>query len=369
MTTALYRFDFTTDPLAAGWTYSPSEAGGKLVFIPSEGYYPDKGGKLTSPVIPCTDNPWQFYRIRFETRAMTRSYWCVFFRDRGGHWESIADIYASVQPSTDWQANTVCIRGRENATAFTVNFQSTEKIEVRHLVVEPIDRDTVVAWADALYATLPPLSWTQPADRFARLPRFMERLRRGGPVRIVMLGDSIINDTNNSLWDALLMRHYPKAEVHIQPSVLGSTGCWKYREPAYFQAYVAEWKPHLLMIGGISHREDADAVREVIRLARALPDCETMLMSGPVGRDERAHTEGDLTTPLPVSPAADHPFNAALHAVAEAGQITYLDMNTIWHTYIGASQKPFEWFHRDLLHANDRGKQILGRILERFFAP
>lgn len=63
------------------------------------------------------------------------------------------------------------------------------------------------------------------------------------------------------------------------------------------------------------------------------------------------------------------PFNTQLAALTEDMGVEFLDMNDIWHRYLGASGKPWRWFHRDAVHANDRGKQILARVLERYFKP
>ena len=34
---------------------------------------------------------------------------------------------------------------------------------------------------------------------------------------------------------------------------------------------------------------------------------------------------------------------------------------------IAASRKPHGWFNRDYVHNNDRGKQLIGRVLQRHF--
>jgi hypothetical protein len=44
-------------------------------------------------------------------------------------------------------------------------------------------------------------------------------------------------------------------------------------------------------------------------------------------------------------------------------------MMTPWETYIASSGYALDSFKRDVVHANDRGKQILGRLLQKFFAP
>ena len=47
----------------------------------------------------------------------------------------------------------------------------------------------------------------------------------------------------------------------------------------------------------------------------------------------------------------------------------FLDMRGPWGRYIRESPQAMGSYKRDVVHANDRGKQILGRILEAYFAP
>ena len=55
--------------------------------------------------------------------------------------------------------------------------------------------------------------------------------------------------------------------------------------------------------------------------------------------------------------------------MAAQEKVEFLDMAGPWGRYIHDSEHALGSFKRDRVHANDRGKQILGRILERFFAP
>ncbi|MCF7837836.1 MAG: SGNH/GDSL hydrolase family protein [Candidatus Marinimicrobia bacterium] len=367
----LYAFDFATAPEQAGWVLKPAGAApGELVYRPSEGYYESKGGTWTSPKIPCMDNPFQYYTLVFESQAAAGGYYAIFYQDADGQ-EIVSDVYGSVEPSAAWRANEVCFRGREGAVTFTLNFISHQPVAIRNLAVVPVDGVAVAAWADRLYATLPPLQDTTAASPWALLPATRARLTSGAPVRVVMLGDSIVNDTNNGLWEALVMRLYPRANLQVIPSVRGATGCWYYQDPEVFQNYVVNQGPDLLLIGGISHRQDAAAVRAVIRLTRTrLSACEMLLMSGPMGPDWRQVDPAQPAASLAAQvgePARE--FSAALCALAAEEHVAFLDMHKIWHEYLGASGRPFQWFHRDRVHANDRGKQILARILERFFQP
>jgi lysophospholipase L1-like esterase len=218
---------------------------------------------------------------------------------------------------------------------------------------------------DALYASIPPVKYTPPADRWALLPKTMERLQNGGELRIVMLGDSIVNDTSSSRWELMLMRMYPKCKVVKVTSVRGSTGCWWYKDENRVEEYVLRHKPDLLMIGGISNKDDTDAIREVIRQVRAKIQPEILLMTGPFGfydpvadKNWRPEPEAEGTS-----------YRTRLMKLAQEEKAEFIDMQGVWGTYLRECGKPRLWYMRDVVHANDRGFQVLGRILERYFAP
>ena len=70
-------------------------------------------------------------------------------------------------------------------------------------------------WADGVGSGCPRVRAEPAADRWQFLPRTIERLRSGKRLRIVMLGDSICNDTSNSLYETRLARFYPQASVEV----------------------------------------------------------------------------------------------------------------------------------------------------------
>jgi lysophospholipase L1-like esterase len=218
---------------------------------------------------------------------------------------------------------------------------------------------------DAIYGAMEPVKFVAPPDRWKFLPETMKRLNEGPTLRIVMLGDSIVNDTSSSQWDKLLERLYPKCKVEKITSVRGSTGCWWYKDENRVQDWVLKHKPDLLMIGGISQRGDIEAIREVIKQVRAAANPEVMLMSGAFGelnpkkgpdwRSMRSPNNGE--------------YGAKLAQLAADEKCEFLDMTVAWGDYIGASSMAMGWFKRDPVHGNERGFQILGRILEKYFAP
>ena len=55
-----------------------------------------------------------------------------------------------------------------------------------------------------IYSQMPPVQYVPPTDRWSNLPLTAKRLKQGGTLRVVMLGDSIVNDTSRSCWHLLL---------------------------------------------------------------------------------------------------------------------------------------------------------------------
>ena len=76
-----------------------------------------------------------------------------------------------------------------------------------------------------IYSEMPPVRYTPPSDRWQYLPETKQLLTGGERLRVVMLGDSIVNDTSRSCWNLLLDQRYPKCRIIKITSVRGSTGC------------------------------------------------------------------------------------------------------------------------------------------------
>ena len=52
-----------------------------------------------------------------------------------------------------------------------------------------------------------------------------------------------------------------------------------------------------------------------------------------------------------------------LTAMTVEENVSFLDMRKLWNEYVANSGKPIEWFMRDEIHANSRGKQVVGQYL------
>ena len=102
---------------------------------------------------------------------------------------------------------------------------------------------------ERVYSEMLPVRYGAPLNRWNNLPRTKRRLVEGGTLRMVMLGDSIVNDTSRSCWNLLLEKSFAKCKVEKITSVRGSTGCWWYKEPGRVQKYVLDHEPDLVIIG------------------------------------------------------------------------------------------------------------------------
>ena len=120
------------------------------------------------------------------------------------------------------------------------------------------------------------------------------------------------------------------------------------------------------MIGGISQRDDIESIRSVIHQVRAKkPDTEFLLMTGPFGNYDPRKDEHWRDT---INPESDT-YEARLMKLAAEEKCEFFDMRGAWGAYIRDSRWAMGAFKRDRVHANDRGKQILGRLLEAYFSP
>ncbi|UCG59492.1 MAG: hypothetical protein JSU70_08255, partial [Phycisphaerales bacterium] len=184
---------------------------------------------------------------------------------------------------------------------------------------------------ERIYAEIPPVQYVPPGDRWKNLGRAKDRLIRVGTLRVVMLGDSIINDTSRSCWNLLLERDHPKCKIEKTTSVRGSTGCWWYKEPGRVQRFVLDHRPDLVIIGGISQRGDIESIREVIRQIRAGSEADVLLMTGAFGSvDPRDDNQWQRI----VDPNHYGDYRKSLERLARDVGAAFLDMEAAWAKYI-----------------------------------
>lgn len=216
-----------------------------------------------------------------------------------------------------------------------------------------------------IHQSVPPIKFTPKPNRLSQLKQTRNKIVTGGKLRVVMLGDSIVNDTSRSQWHLLLQEKYPSCEITKITSVRGSTGCWWYQDNQRVQVYVTDQNPDLVIIGGISHRNDIDAIQNVIKQIRKQSDAEILLMTGTFGRID---PKNDQQWQYAIDQTKT-PYRYQLQQLAQQQNCGFLDIRADWGKSILSSGKDVKWFQRDPVHANAKGEQILGRILARYLAP
>ncbi len=372
----MYQADFSKPAEAQGWVYKKSKQAQDAPMSEKKGEsiisYP--GTKWFSPHVKIT--PFKFYKIILTAKAPKKAYWFAFYYDKDGKF-IVADTYSSVECSTDFTVSEGIIRTREYAATVRIGVRGGfGSVELKNAALVLVSDKDALTWSDAYVTKLPALKFKAPAGRHKLIPKTIARLKNGTLTRIVMLGDSIINDTSNSNYELQLRRLYPKMNARIITSVRGGTGVRVYQAEDKHKQYVIDRKPDLLMIGGISNGKNIKNFRTVVQLTRkAFPDCEIMIMTGPMGGDWRKGGKSPVN-PLAMQKFEDTKrgrqftaFRDKLKALCTEEKVAFFDMGLAWHHYLGASGKPYMFFHRDKVHANTPGKEILGRILTRWFAP
>lgn len=214
-----------------------------------------------------------------------------------------------------------------------------------------------------IQASLPAGKFTPPVNDWRQLPRTRRILVSGGELRLLALGDSIVNDTMRSGWVAQFREAYPKARIEAMVYVRGGGGCQHYKEGDRVAKYILPWRPNLVYIGGISQRDTA-SIREVIRQLRAgLPEVEILLATGTFGTTDPRDAEALAKAPHSGTGA----YGQALHVLAVEERCAYLDMTSPWAEYIRSTQLHPHLFYRDAVHANEAGEQILARIMMAYW--
>ena len=368
----LYQTDFSTDPVKSGWKtgeFSEQKQAGTWVNSPegTEHYINVQQGFWESPLVKV--QPFHYYRLTFSSRSGAGGYWAALFTDSAGV-AIQTDVYDSLFSSDEWQEQEFCFRTHALASKVTLRFQSNgDAIAVERVNLSEVTINEVAAWVERFSAHCPSVSYVPSESRGTLLPRAFDRMHKGGRFRILLLGDSIANDTGNSLFEAQLHKLYPKVNFEVVNSVRGGTGCTWYKDENRVQDYVLRFKPDLLIIAGISHNYDAEAIRSVIRQVRAKQNPEILVLSDsitPVSLMTKGFIERTKLSPEAAGKIIDE-FPVKLRLMAEEEKVEFLDMRTPWENHMSAAAKPADWFYRDPIHANSRGKQVVGQILSRYF--
>jgi rhamnogalacturonyl hydrolase YesR len=215
----------------------------------------------------------------------------------------------------------------------------------------------------AIQKAMPPGTFTPPAPDWTRLRKTQRILTQGGTLRILGLGDSIVNDTMRSGWVASLGAAYPKAKIEATVYVRGGGGCQHYRDEDRVAKNIVPRKPDLVIIGGISQRDTYSIAVVIDQIRAALPEVEILLTTGAFGTADPRDV-GALNAALHSGTGR---YGEALRVLAQDKRCAYLDVTAPWAEYIRSSTLHPHLFYRDKIHANEFGEQILAKILMAFW--
>lgn len=373
--TVIFTDDLEKDPAETGWELIPAT---KRKGVRTHGTYPIwnsttaasgkhciklRDGHIESPLIPI--EPFGYYMLSFNATTDSQTLWAVQFFDTDGN-RLMSDHYSCFDPSLSWDRKVFCFKGRARATHARIRFTGGGYpfAYIDDLKVGTVSKETVAAWSDAVYTTVPKLDVVHQPGWGARIPKALRAIRNKGNLKVVMLGDSIINDTANSHWDCLVERAFPGCRLDVVSAVRGGTGCWYYKDENRMQSFVFDHKPDLLIIGGISQRNSVEDIRNCVKQAKAaMPELEIMVMSGAVGRTGDPRVNPDEWPDKPEKGS----YRYELAKMAAEEDIEYFDFRKRWADYIRTSGRRYDYFGRDVVHANHRGRTILGRILLQYF--
>ncbi len=314
-------------------------------------------GRIVSPSF--TVKAGQHYRLTLATKGGGRPMWAAFFMDGYG-WYQAGDHYAGIDATAAWTTH---------AYVFTTKFPGVSARLVidscgpETLLVDDLRLETITpSEADAVVAareqTLPAIIPPAPADAAARLPRIRAKLLKGGPARVVVLGDSIGNDLSNAPLDVLLRRAYPKAAVELRFTGRGSTGYDIFQRSV--DVTVVKHKPDLLILLSITNRRDSDLagnLQAIIDGVRAeLPNLEILLVT--------PHVDDFSPNQLPGSAQRE-----VLRQLAEKNRLPMVDLLAAWQNYLQATGKPLDWLLRDVVHMNERGRLVSATAVAAWLLP
>lgn len=323
------------------------------------------GAKIESADFPV--EPLKFYRFECRVRSPAPGFVAALWRNPDATWgrdlqgrpgDLRAEDYQPVAASDVWQTIVFYSRAQFNAVAGCLRVQALEgTMEVESVRVSgPAQAAEVLAWSDALLAGA---SVPGPGGEVA-LPRAAAAFRDGGTLRIVFLGDSIMQDAANSPVDPWLESARPGLRVEIITAIGGGAGMERWNDPEKFpghdlnlQAAVIDQRPELVLIGGISTRSIADTRAIIGKIrdgARAIGAVEPdiALLTGPFG---------EWGKPAPGIDAA------ALAALAAETGCAFFDLRAAWLEAVAASGRDPSAFYRDAIHGSAAGKHLQGRLI------
>jgi len=241
----------------------------------------------------------------------------------------------------------------------TVRFSNTNSLRVDDVVIERVGTAEAAALNDSAINHIdnpipgPPLNHADvraftSTSRFRYLPRTRRILQWGGVLRVVGLGDSLMANTFNGQWDALVMRAFPC--VRVQPLAATCNQCgvddWN---AADLQTNLYSLKPDLIYIGGVSsvYNDATDWNGLIAKIKANLPGTDIVLGSYTKGGDAGVSS-------------------AFLTTVAAANKVGFFDAATSIDNFFTDSGASIGTYLFDGVHLDEVGQEVPARAFAWF---
>ena len=400
--------NFATDPTAAGWTKSGTSAGWASGSLSSgnDGWY--------SPVFNPT--PGAYYKVQYDAQltGTGTGQFGTFFGNAAATYDReptnsplyrnnvagnvvngqlLADNYTTIKPAAaGWSTITEFTRVPVNATqSFAYFGKDTAGTNIDNVRISSATHTEVLAWADNMYnntAIFPTkLAYAPPLNRYANMPKTRAILENRQTLNVVMLGDSIMGDTENGAFDVMIERNYPGSKVVVNSAVGHGTGMNDWLNAGTFndwqhnglklQEAVYDRNADLVIIGGISNGNSANwAATQTIVQALKAQGTEVLLATGyfgsygnvPLSPNFVGTIDGTTTGTDPTIGYRNWMFN-----LAKTEGVAFFDTYGAWGTYLqqlkNAGRTESDYYRDFWTHANTPGKDMIGRLYEGPFTP
>jgi hypothetical protein len=402
----LISAEFESNPIFAGWRNSGVASGwrggGEAV---DDGSIFVRDGTWVSPAVAA--EPLHWYRLAFRSRTRgeagdvaNASCKVVFSAVQAE--PSNSSLEFAVGRSDKWRKSdfrfrahpTVDGAGNLNPTTMRVEFEERggAYVDIDEVVIEATSASEAGKWADEFYEKLPAkLHYAVKPTRWRRLGGTIEKLQSHQKVRLVFMGDGI-GELAKAPLDVYLQRLYPGCTVEVLST--SQDGGQTMQPGEDLGERVVKLKPDLVIIGGWSQGSDMaglQAVVDQVRASNAVTKRKTEILLLTRAWDAKMLGGTDFRLTSDMREIDQEPEQNAFVPDDERGRlmrfaakngIEFLDMMGIASEFVfrqaalaavgpptGSDGVPLSYWVRDWLHPVESSKQIMGKILEAYFAP
>lgn len=364
----IFVTDFETEMLAAGWTgVGSTDYREELIWSDREFY----SGKHSLEVLkeeeeneilsgwespPFAVQNQQYYRVTFWAKTAQPSYWAIFFYNQYGALIE-GDRYSIVEPAQEWTQQEFYFQTKFPGETASIAFQplTNESLYIDDVSIMPTTRADARQWADRIYGTMPAIAFRETNNDNQLLPKTIEKLKHGKPLKILLLGDSIANDLSNSFLDVLLEREFPKSAITVDFTGKGNTSWLKLQHQV--QQRVIAHQPDFVIFEAISNDPKylADPLSRIIDRTRKSSSNTEFLLVTPHLRNWSENRENGLL------------HRNALLQVGKEKNVAVVDLMADWESYLTKNNWQVDSLLRDSLHMNEFGRQLSARVIVDYF--